>query len=190
MSEGAVTTPQVIGWILTGVGIVASLSWNFFNRLHTNRTAKDLRIEQYRSSQWSRIRTRIEQALDTLIDASKAILHQAVQLDDANLNNRPLELFNRHMVDAQDGLASALEEAALSPYCEGENWRAGANGPATGTETAWDEVLACLENTLSATDRAAKIASLERIRVPISQIRSMVMDLCRVQDLTIDPDKI
>lgn len=190
MSNAAVTTPAIIGWSVTSIGIAISLCWNWYNHARTKKTAEDLRAEQYRFNQWSRVRGAIDQALDGLMSAAKGIVHQAQQLDDKKPDHRQIAVFSQLIIDAQDELASALEDAALSQYCEGEHWRDAGHGPLTGTETAWDVVLSLLQEADDAKSKADKIDILKKLRLPIKSIRAAIVEHCRVQDATLDPSKI
>jgi len=187
LSDAKVTAPQIIGWVVTGLGIFVSFGWNLVNHLRTNASAKKLRGEQYALSQWSRIRGMIDQALDGLVGASKAIVQQVQQLDENDPSNVQIDIFNQLMIDAQDELASALEEAALSPYSEGVHWRGAANGPLTGTETAWDRILTITEEARASTTKKAKIDALKNMRIYVQQIRTLIADYCRAQDINLEP---
>lgn len=181
------TTAQFIGWTVTAVGIGVSLLWNAGNTFYSNRLARRLRIEQYRSSQWERVRGKIDKALEELIDASRLAVDQARRLDDAELQ---LDLFNVLMVGAQDALASALEEANRSEYCAGQQWCDVANGQLHGSETSWDLVLQCVSAAQAAPDKAGRVKALTNMRVPIGEIRDRVNDACRVQDRELDPNRL
>lgn len=180
---------MLIGWGVTGVGILISLGWNLFNHFRTGWTAERLRQEQYRLSQWTRLRDRIEQGLDGLVTTSRAIVRQAQEMPDSP-ESPGLDLLNQVMVDAQDELAIALEEASVSAYCDGDHWRYGANGPSIGTETAWDVALGILAEASAASTKDAKILSLKKLRQPVNEIRVMVQEYCRVQDSLLDPAKL
>lgn len=189
-TANAITTPQTIGWIVAGVGIAISLVWNGFNYCRTQAIAKQLRVEQYRAGQWARVRARIEGALDGLIAASKASVHQAQQLDETNFQTNVVGIFLLLLVDAQDELASALEEAKLSPYCEGENWCDAANGVKNGSETSWDNVVGIMAEAEAAETKADMVRALKSLKEPIGEIRALVNENCRVQDLLLDPETI
>jgi hypothetical protein len=187
LSAAAISTPTVIGWCVTACGIIASLGWNLVNYHRSTKTAERLRNEQYVGSQWARIRTRIEKSLDGLVDASRLVVRQADELADDTALSASVNMFHRIIVDAQDELSLALEEADLSKYCDGRDWAAKANGPLVGTETSWDRVLLHLSEASSAADRAACITSLSRLKSPVTEIRQAVQECCRIQDLMYDP---
>lgn len=182
-----ITTAQTVGWLITAFGIGVSLIWNFSNSLYGHRLAKRLRIEQYQSSQWERIRGKIDKSLEELIDASRLVVDQARKLDDAELQ---LDLFNVVMVDAQDALASALEEASRSEYCTGKTWSDVANGYLHGSETSWDLVLQSVSVAQAAPDKAERVRALAAMRVPIGEIRDRVNEACRIQDRELDPNRL
>src|SRR3546814_12594304 len=99
--------------------IAISLGWNWFNQRQTIKTAKSLRVEQYRSAQWTRVRSKIEQAVDGLVDAGFVVQKQAQTMDSKKPENTSIDLLNLTIVQAQDQLASALDEAECSAYCDG-----------------------------------------------------------------------
>jgi cellobiose-specific phosphotransferase system component IIA len=189
-TENVITTPQTIGWIVTGVGIAFSLAWNGFNYIRTQKIAEQLRAEQYRAGQWARLRNRIEGALDELVDASKAVVQQAQKLDGDSLETRIVGVFFLLLVDAQDKLASALEEANLSIYSAGENWCDAANGPKYGSETSWDNVLRIMAEAEAAASKFDAVEALKSLKDPIGEIRALVNERCRIQDLLLDPEKV
>lgn len=183
-------TPQEVGWALTSGGIIISLGWNFFNQHRTGRIATELRKEQYHTAQWERIRGKIDAGVDGLVVAGRAILKQAQELDDAATQNFSFDILNGLVVDAQDELALALEEADASDYCLGKDWLAAANGPSQGWETAWDTVVASLAEAGGTQIKAERVAALSKLREPIRSIKTMVQERCRIQDLTLDPARL
>jgi len=185
LSYSGITAAQWIGWGVTAVGILLSLGWNLKNQSRTD----DLRKDQYKISQWERIRARIEKSADDLVIVRTAIIQQVHECSDDNIQSVRMNLLNQMMVDAQDNLSSALEEAATSSYCNGDHWRQGANGETQGSETSWDMVLACFEEAREAASKEEKLVALQRMRTPVLQIRDKVMAYCRVQDSEYDPDK-
>ncbi|HEV7287744.1 hypothetical protein [Sphingomonas sp.] len=186
----AITTAQAVGWSVTGIGIVISLGWNFYNSWRTRKVAEQLRTEQYRAGQWARVRDRIESALDDLVDASRVVVHQAQQLDESNFQSKVVGVLLILLVDAQDKLASALEEAKLSAYCEGDHWYDAANGKRQGSETSWDNVIRIMAEAEAAGNKSDMVAALKALKSPIGEIRTAVNQCCRAQDMLLDPEKI
>ncbi len=180
-------SPQSIGWFLTACGILTSLGWNWHNRRRTDQTAERLRQESYRDNQWSRIRGRIETALDELVDTSKIIVRQVQQLKEGDPIDVTINLVSQMIIDTQDALASALEEASESVYCEGNHWTEAAHGKTAGTETSWDNILSILDEAGSAIGKDDKVDVLRKIKKPIGEIQAMVRECCRVQDIDLDP---
>lgn len=180
----------MIGWGVTAVGISASLLWNLFNLNRTNSTASRLRAEQYKSSQWTRVRSSIDTKLEDFVDASRLIVRQAQEMDADKFDGSATKLLNMLLVDAQDGLAVALDEASRSQYCEGDDWAVAANGILVGTETSWDRVLSSLNEASHAGDKDSLVTALRLLKAPVSQIQKSVLDACRVQDIALDPSKL
>lgn len=182
-----ITTAQIVGWSVTVGGVLISLVWNLINTWRSNGLAATLRIEQYHYNQWVRIRDRIEKAMDELVDASRLAVRQAQNIEDAG---GQIDLFNMAMVDAQDALASALEDADASEYCSDIKWSEAAVGTAHGSETSWDLVLKYVGEAQAASDKPARVAALGRLRDPIAEIRAAVSAVCRIQDRELDPNKL
>lgn len=185
-AAAAPTAINYVTWTVAIIGIGSSLIWNLVNTVRSNSLAQRLRVEQYRSSQWTRIRGQIDKALDDLIGSSTLVVDEAIKLDDSDTK---LNFFNRIVVNSQDELCTALREADLSSYCEGDTWEACASGTAHGSETSWDLVLHYITVAQEATCKADRIAALSKIRTPIQEIRRVVNDRMRVQDHELDPHR-
>lgn len=190
MANDGITTPQVVGWTVTGIGIAISLIWNFFNQWKTNDTASKLRAEQYHSGQWARIRGKIDTAVEGLVDAAFDVEKQIHAMDPDKTENAAIQLLNLKIVQAQDKLASSLAEADRSSYCLGSDWAAAANGKLIGYETSWDLVIDAFARAQAATEKAEKLAELGKVTELIRQIGAAVADRCRIQDVELDPVKI
>lgn len=174
---------QWIGWLLTAVGIVASLLWNYYNFSKT----RELRVEQYQLAQWQRIRARIETQLEAMFDVVSFSAQQLHAAKSPEQQNESINLCNLTLVMAQDALASALEEASKSDHCDGACWGEAASGLAHGTETSWDIAIGLISEALAEPGKARKAAKLKQLLIPIREIREAVMERCRIQDISLDP---
>ncbi|MGT2513430.1 hypothetical protein ACVOMT_03495 [Sphingomonas panni] len=152
--------------------------------------AKSLRIEQYRVAQWLRIRGRIEAALDRLVEATSLDFKQNELLEEDKSAAFVIDVVNQSVVIAQDELALALAEAADSSYCNKYPWNEAANGQRIGQETSWDILIGRLADVHAKTDGKERRNALASLRGPVSQIRKVVQDLCHVQDVELDPEKV
>lgn len=180
----------MIGWVVTAIGIVISFVWNLINSISTNRTAARLRGEQYDLNQWARLRARVDQALDGLNIAVATIILEVQELETEEPGNAAIDRGNHRLISAQDELASALEECALSGYCSGDGWLDAANGATIENESAWDTILAVIEEARSCAKKDDKLTCIRKIRPQYARVREAVRQCCTAQDLVLDPKKI
>ncbi|MGE7205315.1 hypothetical protein ACQKJZ_06510 [Sphingomonas sp. NPDC019816] len=181
------TTVQLVTWGLTATGTVVSLGWNLFNFLRSGRIAKTLREEQYQSAQWTRIRGKIDAAMEGLVDAVDALV---AQVSAANGNTAAAGVIQQAVSQAHDKLAVELGDAAASAHCAGDDWAEAAYGTQHGLETSWDLVVAALETFDTANLPADRIAALKKARTYVGEIKLKVNDRLRIQDYQLDPARI
>lgn len=178
---------QLVTWGLTATGTAVSLGWNLFNYLRSGRLAKTLREEQYRSAQWTRIRGKIDSAMEGLIDAVDALV---AQVNVASDNAAAAGVIQQAVSQAHDKLATELADATASVHCVGDDWLDAAYGAQHGSETSWDLVVGALETFDTATLPAARIAALKKARMHVGEIKLKVNERLRIQDYELDPARL
>lgn len=178
---------QLVTWVLTATGTITSLGWNLFNYRRSGRLAKTLREEQYQSAQWTRIRGKIDGAMDGLIDAVDALVAQVAVAGD---NTAAAGVIQQAVSQAHDKLATELTDANASAHCAGHDWLEAAYGAQHGSETSWDLVVGALEAFDNASVPVDRIAALRKARGHVGEIKLMVNDRLRTQDCQLDPARL
>lgn len=178
---------QIVTWGLTGLGISVSLGWNWYNAYNSGKLAQTLREEQYKSGQWTRIRGKIDGAMDALSDAVDALLAQVTIASD---NTAASGFIQQAVSQAHDRLAQELADASASIHCMGNDWETAAYGKIHGSETSWDLVVGALGEFDSATTPDNRIAALKKARAFTLEVKGAVKERLRIQDNFLDPARI
>lgn len=186
-SGGQVQTVHLLTWIVAFIGIAANLIWNWRNRIHTNDLGVEIRRERYQQDQWARIRTKIENAVDDLVES---VVTAPVQIQALSPGTDPkvfLDMLNLNIVNNQDALARALRAAEESDDCSVLFWDSAQWGSDHGDETSWDILLSKFSTARDEKDIKTQVTQLAALKPYVLEIYSAVAELIRRQDVVLKP---
>ena len=180
-----VSDAVIYGWLITGVGLLITMSWNLLNWRHSNKLAARIRNENFKLDQWNSVRDRIEISLDALSEAASelSITHGETLSD---LKKQCGDLL-RSLILKQDLLAQALKAADHNYYTDGGDWEALANGTVHDTETSWDHVMGIGEKIRNARSFNSVAAAIAPAKGWCAEICDPIRVRVRVETIKHDP---
>lgn len=184
-ADEGVQAYHILGWVVAGAGVAVNLFWNWKNREHTNEMALSIRKDQYQRDTWARLRTRIEDRLDELVEAVVGAPAQMRAIEGSPTSF--LDILNIHLVNAQDALARELAAAEKSQDCNVMFWHRAQWGIEHGDETSWDILLAGFSAARNVEDLEQQIRELISLKPHVLEISDAVGDLIRRQDEVLRP---
>ena len=188
--QGGIGWVQVVGWTVAIGGSCASLLWNWFNRRHTDKLARRIRVENFRADQWAEARGAIQSALSDFSQAVEAILVLAPIPGGAPLAQQLLPL-NLQLAVKHGALGDALQAAEENTlYVENRNWVSLGYGPPNEIgETPWDRMNTALAAASASKTDAKLRAALAPLRAELVAIKQSVGKGVRVENVSHDPEK-
>ena len=189
MSGGSqgVTDAVFYGWLVTAIGWVITMGWNFLNRRHSNELAASIRKDNFALDQWNSVRDSIEACLTAFSEAALELsLIHSQTLAELKLQ---CETSLRILTLKQDLLAQALKTADETYYVDGDDWEPMANGPEVDLETSWDHVVAIGEQIRAARSIAAVKNAILPAKIQVRDICDPIRQRVRVETIKHDPDK-
>lgn len=156
------------GWLVTAIGWLIAIGWNFFNWRHTNNIALDVRSKNFALEQWKSVKIPIETANGDF----RAAVTELRWVEAANLEDMKIACAAslKTMILKQDLLAQCLRAADKDSYIDDEHWEPLANGKLYGNETSWDLLMAL-------SDKIALADDLAKIKESISESRKYANDI-------------
>jgi hypothetical protein len=127
-----------IPWLLTAIGIIASLAWNWFNYTRTTKLQKTLRGETVRLEEFRRVRTPIDAALTEMraeMEVLKALARSGAKLAEIKESAATAQ---KAITAKYLKLQIALEDADSSQFAEGADWL-------PPVEIIWDTAISQLD---------------------------------------------
>jgi hypothetical protein len=187
MAAGAqgVSDAVIYGWLITGVGLLITMSWNLLNRRHSNKLAARIRNENFKLDQWNSVRDRIETCLGAF---NEAVSELSIAHGDTlpELKKQCGDLL-RSLTLKQDLLAQALKAADQNYYADGDDWEQMANGLTHDTETSWDNVMAIGEQVRLARSSAKVMSAVAAAKESCGEICDPIRVRVRVETIKHDP---
>jgi hypothetical protein len=133
-------TPPEIPWgpVLTGIGIVASLVWNFIN----TRLAQSIKRQDRRFEEFKRIRTRLDNAVDQLRSTITSLRSLSITASNKATFVKDLKKLNFDLAENDSKVRTVLREMSQSRYVHGSDWE-------TVLSPHWDNALGSLNGGYS-----------------------------------------
>lgn len=185
---GGVQTWQIIGWVVTIGGTVASLVWNYINQSKTTNLGMQIRQEQREFENWGRIRVKLEERSQAFLTHIMAVEAQLPALPADKTQEQFFKILNILLVNCEDDLASAIKEARASSDCKALMTNTFGTGKLHGQESSYDLLLAEMDKLIDAgSDEARRNASIKTIKSLAREIQEEVLDFVRRQDALMRP---
>lgn len=168
---------------MSGVALATTVVWNFLNRLHTDKTAREIRGETFQLEEWKDRRAEVQRTLRALEDQFTN-LHVLASIDATarELRAKASDI-GRDMTKAHLALQTELERV-------GPEWPAFAYGAANNGEHDWDVIHSLLAEVSTLDDVAEIRGRLKAIRPFATSISNCIILEVRIKTAEFDPVKI
>lgn len=184
-SAAGVLTKDVIGWTLTGIGLLINFGFNIWNRFYTDKLARELRQSTFGLEEWKSHRTAITTRLGDFEAAGDRLLSLARGDHAAPALREELNKEGRQLMMAHEALLRALLRAGDG------SWEQYGFGSYLAGESDWDRLNSILAEVPDLGDDATEIrASLAPIRGHLRSIAAKVVEQIRVATAEHDPNKL
>jgi hypothetical protein len=178
------TTKDVLTVGLALVSLIVTIGWNLQNRSHTNRIARQIRVDSYALDEWKELRSEVLRALRDLEEAAGAItvLSTGGHSRDELLAEINKEAFT--LTRFQLRLTRELERASPPPE---PDWKPLAYGRVHEDESDWDRLNSVLADLADVADPDEIRKRLVEIGDHVRGIANLVNEQIRARNASHDP---
>lgn len=189
MPEQAITTVQVVTWLMAGTSLAVTVTWNLLNRAHTNKLAARIRGETFKFSVWKDARDAVLSRLRDFENKGHELKVLASRESDLTKLSERIHEVGYAMTLAQLALAKDLGRLR-SERLASEEWIKLAEGPRLGTESAWDRIMAIIGEAAASGEIDDARAKLRTVPPLIAELERALNAEIAVENALHDPVKI
>lgn len=183
-ATAAIATKDIVGWSATVIGLIATYVWNFYNRAHTNRLAKELRRDAFQFDEWKAKRAALLSRLQDFEGAGARIFALTRGAHDVSGLRSEMAKLGLDLTMAHEALIRELKRTR-------SGWEGLAFGKSQGSESDWDSINTVLADiAVDGDDASALRARLAAISPFIASIGELIVERIHAATAEHDPEKI